>query len=72
MEGMQYGGGSGAGQYAEALSAKTIRMPTLAERMDMAIKDAEDRLRDLKESREILNANPQIEKLLDIMQKGRF
>lgn len=53
-------------------SAKMARMPTLAERMDYQIKEAEDRLKDLREARELLDKNPDLERLLNIMQKGRF
>lgn len=61
-------------QYAgtQAMEAKTIRMPTLKERLDMQVKDAEDRLRDAKRAREILDKNPEMEELMNIMQKGRF
>lgn len=51
---------------------KSVRMPTLKERLDMQVKDAEDRLRDAKRAREILDKNPEMEELMNIMQKGRF
>ena len=55
-----------------ANEAKMLRMPTLADRLDAAVKAAEDQLADAKEARELLNRNPDLERLLNIMQKGRF
>ena len=49
-----------------------IRMPTLKERLELAVKQAEDQLVDAKRARDILNSNPDLEELLNIMQKGRF
>ncbi len=68
MENMMRGG---AMNVSENLSGMA-RMPTLKERLDMAVKNAEDRLTDAKEARELLNRNPDLERLLDIMQKGHF
>ncbi len=51
---------------------KAVRMPTLKERLDLAVKQAEERLAAVKEAREIFGRNPDIERLLDIMQKGSF
>ena len=61
-----YAGGS------NQMETKSVRMPTLKERLDMQVKDAEDRLRDAKRAREILDKNPEMEELMNIMQKGRF
>ena len=55
-----------------ALSPKSIQMPTLKLRLEQAVKDAESRLNDAKEARDILDKNPDLEKLLNIMQRGRF
>lgn len=57
---------------ASMAETKMARMPTLKERLDMQVKDAEDRLRDAKRAREILDKNPEMEELMNIMQKGRF
>ena len=51
---------------------KMVRMPTLKERLDMAVKQAEERLKAVKEAREIFDRNPDIEKLLDLMQRNHF
>ena len=45
---------------------------TLKVRLDMAVQDAEKRLQEAKRAREILDKNPELEELLNIMQKGRF
>lgn len=49
-----------------------VRMPTMQERLDLAVKDAEDRLSKVKEARDIFARNPDIERMLDIMQNARF
>lgn len=60
-------------QYATAMEqAKACRMPTLKERLDHAVDQAEARLAAVKEAREIFSRNPDIERLLDIMQHGSF
>lgn len=38
----------------------------------MSVRDAEQRLAEAKEAMEIFSRNPDMERLLDIMQKGRF
>lgn len=45
---------------------------TLKYRLESAVREAEQRLAEAKEARAILDKNPDIEKLLNIMQKGRF
>jgi hypothetical protein len=55
--------------YAEA---KMVRAPTIQERLDMAVKNAEERLAAVKEARDIFSKYPDIEKLLNIMQRGMF
>ena len=54
------------------LSPKSIQMPSLKTRLEQAVKDAQSRLDDAKEARDILDKNPDLEKLLNIMQRGRF
>ncbi len=51
---------------------QTIHQPTLKFRLEQAVKDAESRLEDAKRARDILNKNPDLEELLNIMQRGRF
>lgn len=56
-----------------ALNAtKMARMPTLQQRLDLAVKQAEERLAKVREARDILTRNPDLEKLLDIMQQSHF
>ena len=54
------------------VETKMARMPTLQQRLDMAVKDAESRLEDAKRARDILSKHPELEELMNIMQKGRF
>jgi len=55
-----------------ALNQKMARMPTLRERLDLAVAQAEERLAAVKEAREIFDRNPDVEKLLDLMQRAHF
>ena len=64
------GGANYAGNQME--QTKMARMPTLQQRLDMALKQAEERLQAVKEARELLARNPDLEKLLDIMQRSHF
>lgn len=48
------------------------RSPTLQERLDMAVSNAQQQLKEATEARDIFTRNPDLERLLDIMQKGRF
>ena len=63
------------GQYYDvnsALEAKQIGYPSLQQRLDGAVREAEARLAEAKEARDILSRNPDLERLLNIMQRGRF
>lgn len=46
--------------------------PTLQQRLDFAVQQAKKALEDVTEARDILARNPDLERLLNIMQKGRF
>ena len=61
-----------AQEAAGSLSNRTVQMPSLKTRLEQAVKDAQSRLDDAKEARDILDKNPDLEKLLNIMQRGRF
>lgn len=50
----------------------TSRPPTLQQRLDMAVTNAQQQLKEATEARDIFARNPDLERLLDIMQKGRF
>lgn len=54
------------------IAVQMISTPTLVQRLDMAVQQAEERLRAVTEAREIFKRNPDMEKLLNIMQKGLF
>lgn len=60
------------GAYDSEASAKMVRMPTLKERLSQAVTDAESRLAEAKRAAEIFAAHPELEELLNIMQRGRF
>ncbi len=60
------------GEYAGESMAKSVRMPTLAERLDLAVKRAQEQLDNAKEAREIFNRNPDLERLLNLMQNNNF
>lgn len=57
--------------YYDELS-KMARIPTIKERCELAVKQAEDRLAAVKRAREILDKHPDIEELLNIMQSSNF
>lgn len=48
------------------------RMPTIKERIALAVTQAQDRLAQVREAQEIFERNPDLEKLLNIMQKNHF
>lgn len=52
--------------------AKMAHVPTCKQRIDASVKAAEDRLAKLKEAQEILSRQPDLERLLDIMQQSHF
>ncbi len=52
--------------------AKQARQATHRQRLEQSIKDAEERIAKLKEARELLDRNPDLERLLDIMQQSHF
>lgn len=58
----------GLGQLARA---NAIQMPTYTERVDQAVADAEERLKDLKRMKEIFAQHPEFEELLTLVQRGR-
>jgi hypothetical protein len=52
--------------------AKMARMPNMKERLDLAVVQAEARLKDAQRAREIFQKHPELEELLNIMQRGHF
>ena len=55
-----------------ALSAKMVSVPTIAQRIDMAVKQAEERLAAAKRAKVLFEKNPDLEELLNIMQRSHF
>ena len=51
---------------------KMVRMPNLRERLDTAVQQAEERLAAVKRAKELFDKNPDLEELLNIMQKSHF
>ena len=51
---------------------KMAQMPTIKQRIDLAVKQAEERLAKAKRAKEILSNNPELEELLNIMQQSHF
>lgn len=51
---------------------KMLRMPTMKDRLEAAVKQAEERLAAAKRAREIFDKYPDIEELLNIIQRGNF
>ena len=61
---------AGSGTYTS--EAKMASMPTLKQRLDLAVTQAKERLQAVEEAREIFERNPDIERLLDLMQRSHF
>ena len=53
-------------------SGKMVRMPTMKDRLALAVAQAEQRLKEAKRAKEIFDAHPDLEELLNIMQNGHF
>lgn len=51
---------------------KMAYQPTLKQRLDLAVKHAEDRLVAVKRARQLFDQNPDLEELLNIMQRAHF
>lgn len=72
MNGLDAAGYVGQAMQETAGPSRMAHMPTLRQRLDMAVQQAEERLAAVKEARELFDRNPDIEKLLNIMQKAHF
>lgn len=49
-----------------------VIVPTLKERLGIAVTNAENQLKVAKEARDILDKHPELERLIDLLQIGRF
>lgn len=73
MESLGFGGGNAAiEQYAYNTSKQAGQMLTMKMRLDMAVVEAEKKLADVKRAKEIFDKNPDLEELLNIMQRSHF
>jgi hypothetical protein len=69
---MSYGENSLAPQAYYGSEAKMAQMPSLRQRLELAVKQAEEKLQAVREAKEIFDRNPDVERLLDIMQRSHF
>lgn len=67
--GLAYGGNTTQAGYP---IEKMAQMPTMRQRIDMAVKQAEQKLADTKRAKELFEKNPDLEELLNIMQRSHF
>lgn len=67
---MQFAGGTGASP--NPMSGSIARTPNLRQRAAMAVNEAKIRLADVERAVEILNQHPELEELLNIMQRSHF
>lgn len=51
---------------------KLVRQPNLKERLTMAVAQAEEKLAAVKRAKEIFDKHPDLEELLNIMQRSHF
>lgn len=72
LGGNSVGGYAASEQYAMQQNVKMASVPTMAQRIDMAVKQAEDKLAAVKRAKELFAKNPDLEELLNIMQRAHF
>lgn len=51
---------------------KMALMPTMKQRLELAVRQAEERLVQAKRARELFDRNPDLEELLNILQRANF
>jgi len=51
---------------------KMAYQPNLKQRLELAVQQAEKKLADVKRAKEIFDKNPELEELINIMQRGHF
>ena len=56
----------------EYKNPKMLGMPTIQDRLELAVKQAEERLAVVKRAKELFEKNPDLEELLTIMQRAYF
>lgn len=62
----------GSSQSYDQTEPQMVRKPTLKARLAESVARAEAQLADAKRAKEIFDAHPDLEELLNIMQRGRF
>lgn len=70
--GLVAGGQYYGGETAACDSPQMARMPSMKERLELAVKQAEEKLAMAQRARELFNRNPDLEELLNIMQRSHF
>lgn len=68
-------GNFGLNKYASGEATcepRAISMPTMKDRLAAAVERAKERLASAEEAKAIFDKNPDLERLLDLMQKGLF
>lgn len=70
MDGSIMGAMQGRGDYP--MTSTTASVPTMKQRLEFAVQRAETQLAEAKEARDIFTRNPDLERLLDIMQRGQI
>lgn len=50
----------------------TYKEPTLKQKLDLAVNAAEQKLKDAKRAKEILDKNPELEELINIINRQRY
>lgn len=53
-------------------STQTAFMPTMKQRLEAAVVQAEERLEQAKRAREIFDKNPDLEELINILNRSQF
>lgn len=70
--GMVLGGEYAATSPQYDASEKMVRIPTMKDRLEMAVRQAEEKLVAAKRARELFDKNPDLEELLNILQRSNF
>ena len=54
------------------MAPQMASVPTLKQRLDLAVRQAEEKLAAVKRAKEIFDRNPELEELINIMQRAHF
>jgi len=63
--------GMGDAQYASMQNLKLVQ-PTCKQRIELAVAQAEERLKQVRRAQELLDKNPDLQELIDIMARNHF